>query len=403
MKFSKVRSHFHVAGPVYEQTFVFAISLLVFSCAIVAVFYGFIGYYSRVVLISEFQKEGKGANIDYIFMEIDQIERDEANLNMRRANIVDLQQKIYSETSKLKSAAIASKEYEEYVTSSMAIVDRIYGARDILTDDYWGKIGRIDYSQPDLSQAELFGNPVYKEGVATEQQVELYRQLGSIIQNFRYKIVYYSTRYGNLIGQVGSLEKAEIESSRAIIRQALTRNPVLALREEIEAYGLQKLMTDPNQEQLIGQHRAILGSYRRALGSASIILQWPTIVSTMVVTMATGLLGGVVSFMGSSIRSRRAETTVQAAIRSEILALVRRSVFGVMAALAIFLLAGSGLLVLTAQSGKLVSPGSIELSPYFVAFLAFISGFLADEAFERITKAGRAIFQTSDAPHGGTR
>lgn len=394
--FAKVRSHFRLAGPIYEQSLVFATSLLVFMFAITAVFYGFIGYYSRVSLISEFQKQNKDSNIDYIFMQIDQVERDEAELTQRRLNIVDLENKIHFQRATRKTAAVTSKEYEEYVTSAMAIIDQLASTKEILDDKYWKEVNRLDYGQPDLLQAELFSNPVYKPEVEIDKQAEFYRQIGSAIQNFRYKIVYYTTKHGSLITQIGSLERAEIDNWRAVVRQILTRNPQLASRDEIAAYGLQDLVISPSKEQLIAEYRAVVRSYRRALGSASIILQWPTIVSTMVVTLATGLLGGVVSFMDSAVRPRRTDVESRTDVRLQIIALIRRSVFGVMAALGIFLFAGSGLLVLTAQSSKLVSLGSIELSPYFVAFLAFVSGFLADDAFARITRAGRSILQTAD-------
>jgi hypothetical protein len=394
MKFPNVRSHFKISGPTYEQTIVFIISLGILFFAISSVFYGFIGYYSRVVLISEFEKENKEANIDYIFMQIDQLERDEVNLNSLRSSLANLTRQISAERGKIMEVAISSHEYEEYVTSAMAVIDEFYAARDLLSDEYWSEINRIDYNQPALLQADLFSNPIYKESIDLQKKADLFRQIGAAIQNFRYKIVYYNTKYGGPISQIGSAEKAEMDNLRSTVRQVLTRNPQLATADEVSTYNLGGFALSADQEQRIAQHRAVVASYRNALGAASVILQWPTIVSTMVVTLATGLLAGVVSFMGASVRSKGPDGPN---VRLQVIGLLRRSVFGVIAAFAIFLLAGSGLLVLTAQSSRLVSPGSIELSPYFVAFLAFISGFLADEAFERIAKTGRTILQTSDA------
>jgi hypothetical protein len=138
-----------------------------------------------------------------------------------------------------------------------------------------------------------------------------------------------------------------------------------------------------------------------------VILQWPTIVSTMLVTLATGLLGGVVSFLGAGVRSTSSEAGANTSLKTQASSLIRSAIFGIVAALAIFLLAGSGLLVLSSQGGKNVSLASMELSPYFVAFLAFVSGFLADDAFKRITRAGRSIFRTlgteGKSPSSGSR
>jgi hypothetical protein len=379
----------------YEEPLAFVSSLAILIFSIILVFYGFIGYYSRVTLISELQKDDKDANIDFLFLQIDQAERDETELNIRRTNIASLQNKINDQRSKMQFEAASSKEYVEYVTAAMAVLDLLYAAREIISDEYLGLINRADYAKPDFLQAELFSNPVYRQGISSDQKNDLYQKILPTIQNFRYKIVYYNTKYGGIISQVGNFEKSEIDNSRSAVREILTRHPQWASSDESATYGLKEI-TILSRDQATAQYRAIIGSYRKALGDASVILRWPTIVSTMVVTLATGLLGGVVSFMGlgEHVRSPDAENSQEA--RSQIIQLLRRCIFGVIAALVIFLLAGSGLLVLTAQSGKLISLGSIELSPYFVAFLAFISGFLSDDAFTRITGAGRTIFQTAD-------
>jgi hypothetical protein len=76
--------------------------------------------------------------------------------------------------------------------------------------------------------------------------------------------------------------------------------------------------------------------------------------------------------------------------------LFRRCFLGITAALGIFLAAGSGLLILTAQNSGAPGAGAIELSPYFVAFLAFISGFMADDAFARLAAGGRKLFEIKE-------
>ena len=393
MIIASLRSHFRATARIYEQAFVFVLTVSVLVLAVVLVFYGFIGYYSRVTLISELQKENKDANIDFLFMQIDQAERDEVELNARRANIANLQIKINAERSKMQFEAASSKEYVEYVTAAMAVVDQYYSAKERLSEEFLRSINRLDYAQPDLLQAELLSNPTYKAGISTEETAELYREIRPTIQNFRYKIVYYNTKYGGVINQIGSVEKSEIDNGQSVVRQILTRHQQWASPDEVAIYGLHELADSQNREQATAQYRAVISSYRKALGDASVILQWPTIVSTMMVTLATGLLGGVVSFMGLGERVMPSDWQGSTDVRSQTVGLIRRCIFGIIAALGVFLFAGSGLLVLTAQSGKLVSLGSIELSRYFVAFLAFISGFLADDAFSRITEQGAPFFK----------
>jgi hypothetical protein len=67
---------------------------------------------------------------------------------------------------------------------------------------------------------------------------------------------------------------------------------------------------------------------------------------------------------------------------------------GIAAAIAIFLFSGAGMLALTQGGG---STNEVELSPYTVAFIAFVSGFMAEDAFGRIQSAGKKIFQSDDA------
>ena len=62
---------------------------------------------------------------------------------------------------------------------------------------------------------------------------------------------------------------------------------------------------------------------------------------------------------------------------------------GIAAAIAIFLFSGAGMLALTQGSG---SQSAVELSPYTVAFVAFLSGFMAEDAFGAIQAAGKRIF-----------
>jgi hypothetical protein len=113
------------------------------------------------------------------------------------------------------------------------------------------------------------------------------------------------------------------------------------------------------------------------------------------VTLATGWLGGLVNFMGAAIRANVKREELDTGM-PDIGSLFRRSFLGITAALGIFLAAGSGLLILTAQNSGAPGTGAIELSPYFVAFLAFISGFLADDAFARLAAGGRKLFEIKE-------
>lgn len=121
------------------------------------------------------------------------------------------------------------------------------------------------------------------------------------------------------------------------------------------------------------------------------LVSFPTIFLTLIVTIAAGALGTVVAF------SRR-----YYAGHDEGLTLSRLFVNvgeGIAAAIAIFLFSGAGMLALTQGGGA--GGDSVELSPYTVAFVAFLSGFMAEDAFASIQAAGKRIFNTEDKDTSG--
>ncbi|MFZ5961590.1 hypothetical protein ACOXXX_01435 [Thalassococcus sp. BH17M4-6] len=105
-----------------------------------------------------------------------------------------------------------------------------------------------------------------------------------------------------------------------------------------------------------------------------------TIMVTLLATIAAGALGTLVAY------SRTAFLDLANPRVSRLLITLGE---GIAAAIGIFLFAGSGMLMLTQGGG---SEGRLELSPFTVAFLAFVSGFMAESAFSSIAKFGRSVF-----------
>ena len=110
------------------------------------------------------------------------------------------------------------------------------------------------------------------------------------------------------------------------------------------------------------------------------LVSFPTIFLTLIVTIAAGGLGTMVAF------SRRYYSHTDEPNVSRLMVNVGE---GIAAAIAIFLFSGAGMLALTQGSG---SQSAVELSPYTVAFVAFLSGFMAEDAFGAIQAAGKRIF-----------
>ena len=162
------------------------------------------------------------------------------------------------------------------------------------------------------------------------------------------------------------------------------------------------------------------------------LVQLPTIMLTLLVTVAAGGLGAVVAFtrrnFGDASKRKApipdpAETTEPTHTadqatpapldvapdpakarpnapykpRKGLMASARLLMMtgeGVAAAIAIFLFAEAGMLML--YQGGPNSSGQVDISPYLVTFMAFVSGFMAEDAFNRIQDAGQKIFKIRD-------
>ncbi len=183
-----------------------------------------------------------------------------------------------------------------------------------------------------------------------------------------------------------ALAEANAASHDAQARRKLTEDRIAALQQRWDSH---EASIRASQETLP------LGSSARArLSALSLsmpvfqdalmrLVGFPTIFLTLIVTIAAGGLGTVVAF------SRRYYSSQD----SSSLTLSRLFVNvgeGIAAAIAIFLFSGAGMLALTQGSGP---ANDVELSPYTVAFVAFLSGFMAEDAFASIQAAGKRLFK----------
>ena len=190
---------------------------------------------------------------------------------------------------------------------------------------------------------------------------------------------------------------------RAANEDILIREAELAAAEDaamaaalaLEDAELQRNAVRKQLEQLRGEHsldvRGLIQSYRSDWllgGTLFSLLRLPTVILTLLVTIAAGGLGAVVGF------SRRHQTGRFARTSGRLLLNLAQ---GIAAAIAIFFFMGTGLLMLT--NGGPDSGGLRDMSPYAVAFVAFLSGFMAEDAFKRIQQAGRDFFGSRE-PEG---
>lgn len=175
------------------------------------------------------------------------------------------------------------------------------------------------------------------------------------------------------------------------------------------------------------EHRALVALFAHPVGNALFyLIQLPTIMLTLLVTIAAGGLGAVVAFTRDNFAARTQpiakasreghanedadlDVIAPAAIRdgrqapangwAAVARLLVLTGEGIAAAMAIFLFTEAGMLMLT-QGGP-DGTGQVDISPYLVTFMAFVSGFMAEDAFARIQFAGKKIFRVTPDENGG--
>jgi hypothetical protein len=377
----------------FESHGAFILAVLAFAGCLFFVFFGFVGYFSRVNLNTEFQN--KQLSADFVFMTVDRLVRDEQILIELRKKRQDIKAEALARKTEALGKGYLSEEFKSYVEIVQKLQTFLEQNGDKLEGSYISSVMRLNFEDPDLNQARTVAKPIYKGSVSEADKYLLEENLSRFSRDLSARMVTYIARHKSVTLLIDNNEESSVRQVDSLIYPILKRNPQLGFDDELIAHKIQAPEQADIDKRSMAEQRAILRSYDEVLGGLSgIFLRLPTIVSTLVVTLATGLLGGITGFLGAAAMSRRTEETLA---ESHFASFFRRIILGVTAALGIFLFFGSGLLVLTAQNAKAVGSTSLELSPYFVAFLAFISGFLADDAFDRLRRAGQGIFHPEGA------
>ncbi|MFC4235240.1 hypothetical protein ACFOY8_08380 [Thalassospira xianhensis] len=233
--------------------------------------------------------------------------------------------------------------------------------------------------------------PGVSEAFATEIQSRI-DAIRNAVMSFGEKAARAQVAWANI-----TAEQAQADRLRASLSAELAD-----LREEHAALWADEDATDE------GGRRSLVALFQQPLGGVlSLLLQMPGIVLTLLVTVAAGGLGSVVSFTrryrrvgedGEADREKAegdvAPVLAEQAPETGFAAAGRLMVMtgeGIAAAIAIFLFTEAGMLMVT-QGGPDGS-GNIEISAFLVTFMAFVSGFMAEDAFNKIQDAGRKLFR----------
>src|SRR6202022_4846157 len=102
------------ASTVLGRSAVVILFALLFLIAISAVFFGFIGYYSRVSLSNDLRQNKDGTSVDLLFMSVDQITKDEEALKTLRKQKNELEAKATKTLDDRREKASSSPEFAAY-------------------------------------------------------------------------------------------------------------------------------------------------------------------------------------------------------------------------------------------------------------------------------------------------
>ncbi len=335
---------------------------------IFVVFCGFAGYLSRVTLGKNLATEGD--TLDKLIY-LATIEEKIADTKLR-LNRVD------NEAS-LAQIELAQQNFEIQKKWSQ------------VNNHFWQIFALISDNKNDLEE-EFFKGFVKEFGEKSVDGRDKAYKLISIVSNIKYQngtdisirdnisksIKINISNISSLTNQIRNIEDVSLKQSQTITGILYVKNS-----HEDEINYLRSIIKDLDKKIEL-EKRAIISLFKNSMwGIPYFLIKTPTIILTLVVTVAAGGLGATVGFTRKFLTG--SDQTIAAVGR-----LFVSVGEGVAASVAIFLFAGAGMLML-AQGGA-TTHGQVELSPYMVAFIAFVSGFMAEDAFKSIQNWGEKVF-----------
>jgi hypothetical protein len=157
---------------------------LLFLVAISAVFFDFIGYYSRVGLSNELRQNRDGTSVDLLFMSVDQIAKDEFALADLRKRKNKLEAEATEISDALREKAFSSPEFAAYADAKAKISAMFTAHHSLFTDEYWKNIvATLFKTSPDdyENEIEFWTAPSFRADITDDLKNSLYDNLTALI------------------------------------------------------------------------------------------------------------------------------------------------------------------------------------------------------------------------------
>ena len=178
---------------------------------------------------------------------------------------------------------------------------------------------------------------------------------------------------------------SDVETDYLTIRQEKERNDedLQTLSEQVERLKEERAPSESAKIRGFADDLKFMKLFRM-----DFMVNMPHQTLTLTLTVAMGILGSLI-FITREYFERFNKESEQAGELTAIAWLFFRPLLGAVTAIAIYVLAKAGLLVVAASENSATE----NLSPFFIAFLAIISGLLSEQAADRIRAAGAAVFK----------
>jgi hypothetical protein len=216
-----------------------------------SVFFGFIGYYSRVSLSNELRQNKDGTSVDLLFMSVDQIAKDEFALAGLRKQKSELEADATQKSDALREKAYSSPEFAGYADAKEKIMNLLNANRSRFTDECWKSISATLFkTSPDDYETEiaLWTAPSFRAGVAEDEKTLFYEKLTGLIEAISHPYRDYNAKYQQPIYQLLAAKQRAAEPIISDIRAIFARNPQLATADDRKTFiDIEQVTPDTRQ------------------------------------------------------------------------------------------------------------------------------------------------------------
>ncbi|MCB1157670.1 MAG: hypothetical protein KDK45_09220, partial [Leptospiraceae bacterium] len=205
------------------------------------------------------------------------------------------------------------------------------------------------------------------------------------VDKYIQKLETSTSKHSQLIVQLGKITEnlVENEKSQKSSEETLVKtldSLVSAIRQHEKSQNALGEVAEGDVKDLLVELRYL--TYLKF----KLLATMPTQLLTLILTLSMGALGSLIYLTRELFRPSGKNRSL--------FWFLFRPFLGMVTAIAIFVLVKSGQIIITDSSGNVVNDGA--LNPFFVSFLAIISGMLSEHAYEKIYRTGQSFFSSTE-------